>query len=98
VLGHRSNAVADLHSSAATAFPDWPIGIDLPSITGWAQINGRNAISWEEKFKLDVWYVDNQSFWLDLKIIWFTIRKVLVREGINQDGQVTMEPFRGSES
>jgi len=67
-----------------------------PGITGWAQVNGRNAISWEEKFKLDVWYVDNQSFWLDLKIIWLTIRKVLVREGINQDGQATMEPFRGS--
>ena len=69
-----------------------------PGITGWAQVNGRNAISWEEKFKLDVWYVDNQSFWLDMKIIWLTIRKVLVREGINQDGQATMEPFRGSES
>jgi undecaprenyl phosphate N,N'-diacetylbacillosamine 1-phosphate transferase len=69
-----------------------------PGITGWAQVNGRNAISWEEKFKLDVWYVDNQSFWLDMKIIWLTIRKVLVREGINQDGQATMEPFKGSES
>ena len=69
-----------------------------PGITGWAQVNGRNAISWEEKFKLDVWYVDNQSFWLDMKILWLTIRKVLVREGINQDGQATMEPFKGSES
>jgi len=69
-----------------------------PGITGWAQVNGRNAITWEEKFKLDVWYVDNQSFWLDMKILWLTIRKVLVREGINQDGQATMEPFRGSES
>lgn len=68
-----------------------------PGITGWAQVNGRNAISWEEKFKLDVWYVDNQSFWLDMKILWLTIRKVLVREGINQDGQATMEPFKGSE-
>ena len=67
-----------------------------PGITGWAQVNGRNAISWEEKFKLDVWYVDNQSFWLDMKIIWLTIRKVLVREGINQDGQATMEPFKGN--
>lgn len=67
-----------------------------PGITGWAQVNGRNAISWEEKFKLDVWYVDNQSFWLDMKILWLTIRKVLVREGINQDGQTTMEPFKGS--
>lgn len=69
-----------------------------PGITGWAQVNGRNAISWEEKFKLDVWYVDNQSFWLDMKIIWLTIRKVLVRESINQDGQATMEPFKGSVS
>ena len=69
-----------------------------PGITGWAQVNGRNEISWEEKFKLDVWYVDNQSFWLDMKILWLTIRKVLVREGINQDGQATMEPFKGSES
>jgi undecaprenyl phosphate N,N'-diacetylbacillosamine 1-phosphate transferase len=69
-----------------------------PGITGWAQVNGRNAISWEEKFKLDVWYVDNQSFCLDMKILWLTIRKVLVREGINQDGQATMEPFKGSES
>ena len=67
-----------------------------PGITGWAQINGRNAISWEEKFKLDVWYVDNQSFWLDMKIIWLTIRKVLVREGINQEGQATMKPFKGN--
>ena len=67
-----------------------------PGITGWAQVNGRNAISWEEKFKLDVWYVDNQSFWLDMKIIWLTIRKVLVREGINQNGQATMEPFKGN--
>lgn len=69
-----------------------------PGITGWAQVNGRNAISWEEKFKLDVWYVDNQSFWLDMKILWLTIRKVLVREGINQDGQATMQPFKGSGS
>lgn len=69
-----------------------------PGITGWAQVNGRNAITWEEKFKLDVWYVDNQSFWLDMKIIWLTIRKVLVREGINQDGQATMEPFKGNQA
>ncbi len=67
-----------------------------PGITGWAQVNGRNAISWGEKFKLDVWYVDNQSFWLDMKILWLTIRKVLVKEGINQDGQATMEPFKGN--
>jgi lipopolysaccharide/colanic/teichoic acid biosynthesis glycosyltransferase len=68
-----------------------------PGITGWAQVNGRNAISWEEKFKMDVWYVENQSFWLDMKILWLTIRKVLVREGINQDGQATMEPFKGNQ-
>ena len=67
-----------------------------PGITGWAQVNGRNAISWEEKFKLDVWYVDNQSFLLDLKILWLTIKKVFIREGISQEGQATMEKFTGS--
>jgi sugar transferase EpsL len=67
-----------------------------PGITGWAQVNGRNAIDWEEKFRLDVWYVDNRSLWLDLKILLLTIRKVFVREGISQDGQATMERFRGS--
>ena len=67
-----------------------------PGITGWAQVNGRNAISWEEKFKLDVWYVENQSFWLDLKILFLTVKKVFVREGISQEGQVTMEKFTGS--
>ena len=66
-----------------------------PGITGWAQVNGRNAISWEEKFKLDVWYVDNQSFWLDIKILWLTLKKVFIREGINQEGQATMEAFKG---
>lgn len=66
-----------------------------PGITGWAQVNGRNAISWEEKFKLDVWYVDNHNFWLDLKIMWLTLRKVLVREGISAEGQATMSPFTG---
>ncbi|MEW5942682.1 MAG: sugar transferase [Pseudomonadota bacterium] len=69
-----------------------------PGITGWAQVNGRNAISWEEKFKLDVWYVDNQSFWLDLKILFLTLKKVLKREGINAEGHVTVEKFRGSSS
>ena len=64
-----------------------------PGITGWAQINGRNAITWEEKFKLDVWYVDNQSFLLDLKIIFLTIWKIIRRDGINQPGQATMEEF-----
>ncbi len=67
-----------------------------PGVTGWAQINGRNALSWDEKFKLDVWYVDNQSLWLDLKIIFLTIRKVIVRDGISAAGEVTMSRFEGS--
>ena len=66
-----------------------------PGITGWAQVNGRNATSWAEKFKFDVWYVDNQSFWLDIKILWMTVVKVLKREGISQDGRATMEKFTG---
>lgn len=68
-----------------------------PGITGWAQVNGRNAIGWEEKFKLDVWYVGHQSFLLDLKILWMTFNKVFKREGISQDGQATMEVFRGTQ-
>lgn len=68
-----------------------------PGVTGWAQIRGRNAISWEEKFKLDVWYVDNHSFWLDLKILFATVKKVLVRDDINAEGEVTMTRFTGSE-
>lgn len=68
-----------------------------PGITGWAQVNGRNAISWEDKFKLDVWYVDNQSFWLDIKILLLTVKKVFVREGISADGHVTMTRFDGSD-
>ncbi len=67
-----------------------------PGITGWAQVNGRNAISWDEKFKLDVWYVDHQSFWLDLKILWMTFNKVFKREGISQEGQATMSEFKGN--
>ena len=67
-----------------------------PGVTGWAQINGRNAISWEDKFELDVWYVDNQSFWLDLKILLLTVKKVFVREGISGTGEVTMSKFSGS--
>jgi len=67
-----------------------------PGITGWAQVNGRNALSWPQKFELDVWYVDNRSLWLDVKILWMTVRKVLVREGINAEGQATMERFRGN--
>ena len=64
-----------------------------PGITGWAQINGRNAISWEHKFRYDVWYVDNQSFWLDVKIIWMTIKKVVTRDGISAKDNVTMPKF-----
>lgn len=67
-----------------------------PGITGWAQVNGRNAISWEEKFKLDVWYVENQSFWLDIKILILTVKKVFVKDGISADGEVTMSKFEGS--
>ncbi|WP_193051207.1 sugar transferase [Pseudoalteromonas undina] len=67
-----------------------------PGITGWAQVNGRNAISWEQKFELDVWYVNNQSMWLDLKILLLTVKKVFIRDGINADGHVTIEPFKGS--
>ncbi|EKO3697817.1 sugar transferase [Vibrio metschnikovii] len=68
-----------------------------PGVTGWAQINGRNAISWEEKFKLDVWYVDNRTFWLDIKILLLTVKKVFVKEGISADGHVTIAPFTGQE-
>ena len=68
----------------------------LPGLTGWAQINGRNSITWSEKFKLDVWYVDNRSLWLDIKIFFLTFWKVLKREGINQSESVTMEYFNGS--
>lgn len=67
----------------------------LPGITGWAQINGRNALSWEEKFKLDVWYVDNRSLWLDLKILYMTVIKTLHREGISAAGEATMSRFMG---
>ena len=67
----------------------------LPGLTGWAQINGRNYITWSEKFKLDVWYVDNWSLWLDIKIFFLTFWKVLKREGINQSESVTMEYFNG---
>lgn len=66
-----------------------------PGITGWAQVNGRNAISWTRKFELDVYYVNNMSFWLDLKILFLTIKKVFKREGISQEGQATVEPFNG---
>ncbi|MDD1827111.1 sugar transferase [Photobacterium sp. ZSDE20] len=67
-----------------------------PGVTGWAQINGRNAISWEEKFTLDVWYVDNRTFWLDIKILFLTVKKVFVKEGISAGDHVTMPEFEGS--
>ena len=67
-----------------------------PGITGWAQVNGRNAISWDEKFKLDVWYVENQSLFLDIKILLLTVKKVFIRDGISADGEVTMSKFTGS--
>lgn len=68
-----------------------------PGVTGWAQINGRNALSWKQKFELDVWYIDNRSFWLDLKIIGLTIKKVLVRDGISAEGEATMPKFTGGD-
>ncbi len=67
-----------------------------PGITGWAQVNGRNAISWEQKFEYDVWYVDNQSFWLDMKILWLTFLKVVKRSDISSDTAATMEKFEGT--
>jgi lipopolysaccharide/colanic/teichoic acid biosynthesis glycosyltransferase len=69
-----------------------------PGITGWAQVHGRNALSWEERFKLDVWYVDNQSVWLDLRILGMTVRKVLAREGIHAAGEATVAKFTGSKT
>ena len=69
-----------------------------PGITGWAQVNGRNAISWESKFKLDVWYVDNRTLWLDIKVLWQTVKKVVVRDGISAEGEATMPRFTGSKS
>ncbi len=66
-----------------------------PGITGWAQVNGRNALSWEDKFRLDVWYVEHRSMWLDIKILWLTVRKVLIRDGISADGEATMSRFTG---
>ena len=68
-----------------------------PGLTGWAQIHGRNALSWEERFRLDVWYVEHRSFWLDFRIVLLTIAKVLRREGINSPGESTMAPFAGSD-
>jgi lipopolysaccharide/colanic/teichoic acid biosynthesis glycosyltransferase len=68
-----------------------------PGVSGWAQVNGRNAISWEEKFKLDVWYVDNRSIWLDIKVIGLTLKKVVARDGISADGEATVKYFKGNE-
>ena len=67
-----------------------------PGITGWAQVNGRNAISWEDKFKFDVWYVENQNFWLDIKILFMTVKKVLTKDGVSSADHVTMPTFMGS--
>ena len=69
-----------------------------PGITGWAQVNGRNAISWADKFALDVWYVDHRSLWLDVRILWLTVRKVLVRDGISAAGEATMPSFEGDKT
>jgi lipopolysaccharide/colanic/teichoic acid biosynthesis glycosyltransferase len=69
-----------------------------PGMTGWAQVNGRNAISWEEKFKLDIWYLEHRSFWLDLEILWKTVLKVIHRDGISADGEATMPKFTGTDS
>jgi lipopolysaccharide/colanic/teichoic acid biosynthesis glycosyltransferase len=69
-----------------------------PGMTGWAQINGRNAISWEDKFKLDTWYVQHQSLWLDIKIMALTVKKVLVRDGISAEGEATMTKFTGQQN
>lgn len=69
-----------------------------PGISGWAQIHGRNRITWEERFRLDVWYVEHRSFWLDLRIALTTVWKVIIREGINAVGEATMEPFKGASS
>ena len=67
-----------------------------PGVTGWAQINGRNAISWQDKFKLDVWYIDHQSLWLDIKIIFLTVKKIIIKEGVNASSDITMEKFTGN--
>ena len=68
-----------------------------PGITGWAQVNGRNSLDWDKKFKLDVWYVDNQSLCLDIKILFLTVKKVLVRDGISAEGEATMSKFKGND-
>ncbi|MNG21362.1 putative sugar transferase EpsL [compost metagenome] len=67
-----------------------------PGVTGWAQVNGRNSLSWEKKFELDIWYVDNHTFWLDVKIVFLTIKKVVLRDGINEGGEASMSKFTGT--
>lgn len=69
-----------------------------PGITGWAQINGRNAVAWDERFQMDVWYVEHQTMWLDIKILFLTVRKVLIRDGISAQGEATMRKFTGNDS
>ena len=69
-----------------------------PGVTGWAQVNGRNAISWDTKFEYDVWYIDHYSFWLDIKILLLTIKKVFIKEGISAEGEATMPYFTGNDS
>lgn len=69
-----------------------------PGVTGWAQVNGRNSLSWEEKFKLEIWYVDHRSFWLDIKILALTVKKVLTRDGVSAEGQATMHKFDGGKN
>lgn len=68
-----------------------------PGVTGWAQVNGRNAISWDDKFKLDIWYIENRTLWLDIKILFLTVKKVLVRDGISAEGEATTTKFTGSD-
>jgi lipopolysaccharide/colanic/teichoic acid biosynthesis glycosyltransferase len=67
-----------------------------PGVTGWAQVNGRNAIDWNEKFEMDIWYIDNQSFLLDIKILWMTVKKVITQDGISHNNNVTMDKFKGN--
>lgn len=67
-----------------------------PGLTGWAQVNGRNALSWEEKFALDIWYVDHRSLWLDIRIIWLTLLRIIQRDGISAEGEATMSKFQGT--
>ena len=69
-----------------------------PGVTGWAQVNGRNAISWDEKFAHDVWYIDHFSFWLDIKILFLTVKKIFVKEGISAEGEATMPYFTGNKT